>query len=100
MRATDGDEVPMDPLMPPPVRRIVIERDPTVVSPPSNGSGAATATAERPSRGPLSSAGAQIPAANIQERMRIEGVWLAYGEKWVVREDVQACPCARARCSG
>ena len=84
----------MDPLMPPPVRRIVIERDPTVVSPPSNGSGATTVTAEQPSDAPLASAphlGAQASqhapgAVDVQERMRIEGVWLAYGEKWVVRD--------------
>ncbi|HTC59001.1 MAG TPA: hypothetical protein VK691_02675, partial [Solirubrobacteraceae bacterium] len=75
-------EVPVDPLMPPPVRRIVLERDPTVVSPPSNGSGATTTTTERPSRAPVTSANRQAPAAAVQERMRIEGVWLAYGEKW------------------
>ena len=78
-------EVPVDPLMPPPVRRIVLERDPTVVSPPSNGSGATTATTERPAA-PASRASGQAPAADVQERMRIEAVWLAYGENWVVRD--------------
>jgi phosphate transport system ATP-binding protein len=75
----------VDPLMPPPVRRIVLERDPTVVSPPANGSGLATTTTERP-RAPLTNAGEHAPAADVQERMRIEGVWLAYGENWVVRD--------------
>jgi phosphate transport system ATP-binding protein len=75
----------MDPLMPPPVRRIVLEREPTIISPPSNGAGATTTT-EPPSRASLTGAGEHVPAADVQERMRIEGVWLAYGEKWVVRD--------------
>jgi phosphate transport system ATP-binding protein len=88
--------------MPPPVRRIVLERDPTVVSPPPNGE---TATTQHPSRAALADipldgerpagytptaaagrAGERVPAVEVQERMRIEGVWLAYGEKWVVRD--------------
>ncbi|MFZ2112769.1 MAG: phosphate ABC transporter ATP-binding protein [Solirubrobacteraceae bacterium] len=93
----------MDPLMPPPVRRIVLEREPTVINPPPNGSGATT-TGGRPGHGaptdtPLyreppdehtpaaaRHAGERVPAFEVQERMRIEGVWLAYGEKWVVRD--------------
>jgi phosphate transport system ATP-binding protein len=95
----------MDPLMPPPVRRIVREREPTVVSPPPNGSGATTTTSERQDHGPPTNtplygerpdehtpaasdrhAGECVPAFEVQERMRIEGVWLAYGERWVVRD--------------
>jgi phosphate transport system ATP-binding protein len=71
----------MDPLMPPPVRRIVVEREPTVVEAPPNGETPAAAAApnrrnrlERP------------PVSEVVERMRIEGVWLAYGERWVVRD--------------
>jgi len=76
----------MDPLMPPPVRRIALDREPTVVGRSSNGSGsglAPTVTApavegeERVKR---------PPAREVLERMRIEGVWLAYGERWVVRD--------------
>jgi phosphate transport system ATP-binding protein len=85
--------------MPPPVRRIVLEREPTVASPQSNGSGAPTTTTERPSSAPLAGARGRVghhlgqeqateraPTLDIQERMRIEGVWLAYGDKWVVRD--------------
>jgi phosphate transport system ATP-binding protein len=43
---------------PPPVRRLVVEREPRVTR----------------------------PAARAIERMRIEGVSLAYGERWVVRD--------------
>jgi phosphate transport system ATP-binding protein len=85
----------MDPLMPPPpVRRIVVEHEPTVVAPPPNGArqritpgrngdGAASqaspfATAARHTRRPA--------AAQVIERMSIESVSLAYGERWVVRD--------------
>ncbi len=71
----------MDPLMPPPVRRIAVDRDPFVAPPrpaPSNG-GAPPAAAlglHRP----------REAAAVVRERMRIESVWLAYGDNWVVRD--------------
>jgi phosphate transport system ATP-binding protein len=45
----------------------VVERDPTVVRP--------TASAAR-----------RAPSAKVNERMRIEGVSLAYGDRWVVRD--------------
>jgi phosphate transport system ATP-binding protein len=71
----------MDPMMPPPVRRIAIDRDPYVAParPAGNGHGpvATAATALRAAR-PV--------AAQVRERMRIESVWLAYGENWVVRD--------------
>jgi phosphate transport system ATP-binding protein len=67
--------------MPPPVRRIVLEREPTVVSGTANGSSPAPATATL-ERNRLESP----PAQEIVERMRIESVWLAYGERWVVRD--------------
>jgi phosphate transport system ATP-binding protein len=73
----------MDPLMPPPVRRIAVDREPYVAppAPPRNGaaptSPAGAAHAARASR---------APAAHVRERMSLESVWLAYGENWVVRD--------------
>ena len=77
----------MDPLMPPPVRRIVLDGEPTVVGAPPNGGGS----------GPMTPSGtlvaqdsalllAREPSNDVQERMRIERVWLAYGDRWVVRD--------------
>ncbi|HEV3033418.1 MAG TPA: phosphate ABC transporter ATP-binding protein [Solirubrobacteraceae bacterium] len=71
----------MDPMMPPPVRRIAIDREPYVAPARPAGNGhapaATAATALRTAR-PV--------AAQVRERMRIESVWLAYGENWVVRD--------------
>jgi phosphate transport system ATP-binding protein len=73
----------VDPLMPPPVRRIVVDRDPRVVAPgPAPGgvgiaAAPATAVRQRVTR---------RQAEAVRERMRIESVWLAYGENWVVRD--------------
>jgi phosphate transport system ATP-binding protein len=70
----------MDPLMPPPIRRISLAGKPTVAAPGEvpqlNGAGT-TAIATRSPRS---------PAANVRERMQIESLWLAYGENWVVRD--------------
>jgi phosphate transport system ATP-binding protein len=70
----------MDPLMPPPIRRIALDAEPTVAParelPHSNGS-ASAAVATRKTR---------APAAIVRDRMQIESVWLAYGENWVVRD--------------
>jgi phosphate transport system ATP-binding protein len=70
----------MDPLMPPPIRRIALDREPTVAppreTPPTNGN-APPAVATRAVR---------PPAAVVRDRMQIEAVWLAYGENWVVRD--------------
>ena len=77
----------MDPLMPPPVRRILVGPDARIAPPRANGtrgtlpvrspaaprSGATRATGHRTALQPL-------------ERMRIESVSLAYGERWVVRD--------------
>jgi phosphate transport system ATP-binding protein len=87
----------VDPLMPPPpVRRIVVEQEPTVVTPAPNGRRAARggpASEVGVPRGPIVGAGAsaargarRAPVATVRERMRIEGVSLAYGERWVVRD--------------
>ncbi|MBA3808062.1 MAG: phosphate ABC transporter ATP-binding protein [Solirubrobacterales bacterium] len=69
----------MDPLMPPPVRRITLEREPYVAPPRAAG-----ATAQAPANGRLRAV--RAPSTQVRQRMAIEGVWLAYGENWVVRD--------------
>jgi phosphate transport system ATP-binding protein len=71
----------MDPMMPPPVRRIALERDPYVA--PSNDNGARATGVLGASAAPAAPAPYATPAL---ERMRVESVWLAYGERWVVRD--------------
>jgi len=73
----------VDPLMPPPIRRITIDREPTVAPerPVANGlaqAPVAQAVARRRSERP--------DPATVRERMLIESVWLAYGDNWVVRD--------------
>src|ERR1700677_815037 len=71
----------MDPMMPPPVRRIAGERAPYVAPPRAAGNGVAPV--------PTVAARLRTPrpaAAQVRGRMRIESVWLAYGENWVVRD--------------
>jgi phosphate transport system ATP-binding protein len=72
----------MDPLMPPPVRRIATDREP-YVAPPGDAYGGSV--------GPSVSAAARLrpprPALTAaRQRMSLESVWLAYGENWVVRD--------------
>jgi phosphate transport system ATP-binding protein len=69
--------------MPPPVRRIVVGRDPHVAParPAPNRNAGASATAVSPRSRP-----ARAPAVSVRERMAIESLWLAYGENWVVRD--------------
>ena len=72
----------MERLKPPPVRRIAVEREPQVVAPTASPNGTST---------PQPSASARMrarrpPVGSVRERMRIESVWLAYGENWVVRD--------------
>jgi phosphate transport system ATP-binding protein len=69
----------MEPLMPPPVRRIALDREPHVAPAGPAVNGAAAVAASRARRAPPAAAG-------VRERMRAEGVWLAYGENWVVRD--------------
>ena len=71
----------MDPMMPPPVRRIAVDRDPYVAPPRLAGNGAAPATAVAPRLH-----AARTPSLHVRERMSIESVWLAYGDNWVVRD--------------
>jgi phosphate transport system ATP-binding protein len=68
---------------PPPVRRIVVDHEPTVVAPPPNGHGPAPAAAgavglASPVRRPEPSPGPKV------ERMRTESVTISYGEKVAV----------------
>jgi len=66
--------------LPPPVRRIEVDREPHVAPSraPGNGAGA----------GPAAVALRHVrPAVTaVRERMRAEALWLAYGERWVVRD--------------
>jgi phosphate transport system ATP-binding protein len=71
----------MDPMMPPPVRRIVLGRDPFVAPPRATGNGSPPATAVATRQ-----RGVRTPAAHVRDRMSIESVWLAYGDNWVVRD--------------
>jgi phosphate transport system ATP-binding protein len=73
----------MDPLMPPPVRRITVDRDPRVVAPQPLPNGAAAAAG--PAAAARQRAERTRPTA-VRERMLAESVWLAYGENWVVRD--------------
>jgi phosphate transport system ATP-binding protein len=71
----------MDPLMPPPIRRIDLGQEPHVAAPSAGANGApSTATASARLRA------SRPPVAEVRERMRVESVWLAYGENWVVRD--------------
>jgi phosphate transport system ATP-binding protein len=71
----------MDPLMPPPVRRITVDREPYVAPERPAGNG------HTPAAAPATHLRAtSAPAALVRERMRVESVWLAYGENWVVRD--------------
>jgi phosphate transport system ATP-binding protein len=71
----------MDPMMPPPVRRIAIDRDPYVAPPRAVPNGAAPAATVATRRHT-----AKVPSANVRQRMSIDSVWLAYGDNWVVRD--------------
>jgi len=65
--------------MPPPVRRIAVDREPYIAPRPAGNGAARAALAPRPFT-------ARPPAAQVRERMSIESVWLAYGDNWVVRD--------------
>jgi phosphate transport system ATP-binding protein len=72
----------MDPLMPPPVRRIALDREPTVAPPRPPGNGIPAAAQAPPARSRLD----RPRVDRVTERMSLESVWLAYGENWVVRD--------------
>jgi phosphate transport system ATP-binding protein len=71
----------MDPMMPPPVRRIAVDREPHVADPGTSANGAGASPAAGAAQLSRRSAG----VGEVRERMRIESVSLAYGETWVVR---------------
>ena len=93
--------------LPPPVRRIVLDGEPTVVAPAANGH-SHVGTADRTATDTAASTGGAVrgyatagllsqpagksrrptrhSAPTVLERMRIESVSLAYGQRWVVRE--------------
>ncbi len=75
----------MAPATPPPVRRITVGREPKVAAPTTSPNGAGTATAARPAASARLRA-ARPPVGAVRERMRVESVWLAYGDNWVVRD--------------
>jgi phosphate transport system ATP-binding protein len=73
----------MDPLMPPPIRRIALDREPFIAPakpPPVNGS------ASPPSSVATRLRSTRTAAALVRERMLVESLWLAYGDNWVVRD--------------
>ncbi len=78
--------------LPPPVRRIAADRHPRVVTPTapadgsSNGAGGVASGAGGSSILARRRAARAASAYPPEERMRIESVSLAYGERWVVRD--------------
>ncbi len=64
------------------MRRIVVDKDPRVASATAEENGLATPAPADGAR----SRSKRPAAAQVRERMRIESVWLAYGEHWVVRD--------------
>ena len=71
-----------DQVTPPPVRRIAVEREPRVAAPTASPNGT---TAPQPSASARLRA-ERPPVGSVRERMRVESVWLAYGDNWVVRD--------------
>jgi phosphate transport system ATP-binding protein len=67
---------------PPPVRRIVVEREPRVVAAGTTVEGGANGSPTRATRAHVLAK----PPTHAVERMRVESVWLAYGDNWVVRD--------------
>jgi phosphate transport system ATP-binding protein len=76
----------MERVTPPPVRRIVVGREPHVAPPTTSPNGADGATAEASPSVSARARAARPQVAQVRERMRVESVWLAYGENWVVRD--------------
>jgi len=77
--------------MPPPIRRIVVDRHPHMAKPAPAGNGAGVANGSVALATSLAAPSvaertARAPAASVRERMHVESLWLAYGENWVVRD--------------
>src|SRR5262249_13739346 len=77
---TVSEDDDVEPVMPPPVRRIALDRDPHIVAP-----GPLTERAPD-GRAPSLARALAKPSSHAVERMRVESVWLAYGDNWVVRD--------------
>jgi phosphate transport system ATP-binding protein len=75
----------MTPTTPPPVRRIAVDGEPRVVATTENPNGASTTAVARPSASARLRA-TRPPVGSVRERMRVDSVWLAYGNNWVVRD--------------
>ncbi len=86
MESSARQEARVERVTPPPVRRLAVDHAPHVAAPRPSADSRAEAMA---SPSPTASAGAHRRrplVSNVRERMRIESVWLAYGENWVVRD--------------
>jgi phosphate transport system ATP-binding protein len=73
------------------VRRITLDEPPTIVSAPAGGGavpvGSTNGVAARaPLAGERDGRPGQGRVSEALERMRLDSVWLAYGERWVVRD--------------
>ena len=75
----------MTPLTPPPARRIAVGGEPTLIDPPPRDA-ADSPTGVAAIGGGARNGRRREPAGQVTERMQIEAVSLAYGEKWVVRD--------------
>jgi phosphate transport system ATP-binding protein len=71
---------------PPPVRRIVLDKPPTIAEPPVTGALGSWAAPAGAASGPSNGAAAERTEVYATERMRLEGVTLAYGGKPAVRD--------------
>jgi phosphate transport system ATP-binding protein len=71
-------------MMPPPVRRITVDREPTVAQPPPPRPDAPAADGVTALASPRRAARPAV--VGVRERMRCESLWLAYGDNWVVRD--------------
>lgn len=77
---------PTPPPPPPPIRRIALGNEPTL-APPRPAPGTNGPLGPGVLAQPAARTRAVRPrAAHVRERMRIESVWLAYGDNWVVRD--------------
>ncbi len=78
----------MEPVIPPPIRRIVLDDEPTIATPPPGG---ANGHGPRPNGVPVGGAFASVPRrrpavdAPAVERMRVEDLTIAYAGKPAVR---------------
>src|SRR5262245_20763750 len=71
---------------PPPVRRILVDDEPTTVAPPK-GPAVATETRKSASNGLLSAPRKrQAPRGDVKQRMRTEALGIAYSGKHAVKE--------------